>query len=398
MTDLKFSVVIPYKQRLDNIRLVLSALAEQSMDRSDFEVLIGAMEYAPEFVSVAGEFTDRIDVVSILSADEWNLCQARNLALRQARGQVTLILDADMVLPPHFLDNLYDRHYAHGQNVCVLGQMIGYDDVVETDVEHVEAAPFSHYREVLAGLEERDEVVMDDRWNADQRQAFAAFPWVFARGGLVAVPTATVQEHGITYDVGFRGWGPEDQEWALRVALTGTPIVLGQEVYGLHLPHLRSVADNGRTAWLNNRYYLAKWPRLELELALAFGWSETARILPGVRAELAAAGERLGLGPRYGLGAVRGTVDGRAVVVVGAAVDRAAGTPGPETAALFDTRSPLTVLPLAGFALPYADGEIEECHVLPPVAGLDARYRDAVLREAERVALKVSTSAGTEPR
>jgi GT2 family glycosyltransferase len=283
MTDLKFSVVIPYKQRLDNIRLVLSALAEQTMDRSEFEVLIGAMEYSPEFVSVAREFTDRLDVVSVLSADDWNLCRARNLAMRHARGQVTLILDADMVLPTRFLDNLYDRHYAHGQNVCVVGQMIGYDDVVETDVEQVEVAPFSHYREVLARLEAQDHVVMDDRWNPDQQSAFARFPWVFARGGLVAVTTAIVREHGLTYDEGFRGWGPEDQEWALRVALTGTPIVLGQEVYGLHLPHLRSVADNGRTAQVNNRYYLAKWPRLELELALAFGWSDPARIRPGVR-------------------------------------------------------------------------------------------------------------------
>jgi GT2 family glycosyltransferase len=390
MTDLKFSVVIPYKQRLDNIRLVLSALAEQTMDRSEFEVLIGAMEYSPEFVSVAREFTDRLDVVSVLSADDWNLCRARNLAMRHARGRVTLILDADMVLPTRFLDNLYDRHYAHGQNVCVVGQMIGYDDVVETDVEQVEVAPFSHYREVLARLEAQDHVVMDDRWNPDQQSAFARFPWVFARGGLVAVTTAIVREHGLTYDEGFRGWGPEDQEWALRVALTGTPIVLGQEVYGLHLPHLRSVADNGRTAQVNNRYYLAKWPRLELELALAFGWSETDRILPAVRGELAAAAGRLG--PGYTLGTVLGTVNGRSVLVVGASVDSRTGTPGPEAAALFDARSPLTTLPLAGFALPYGDDEIDECHVLPPVTWLSERHRDAVLREAERVATKVSSA------
>ncbi len=48
--------------------------------------------------------------------------------------------------------------------------------------------------------------------------------------------------------------------------------------------------------------------------------------------------------------------------------------------------------PLAGFALPYSDGEIGECHVLPPVTELSARYRDTILREAERVAKKVSTT------
>ncbi|MEV5957057.1 glycosyltransferase [Streptomyces sp. NPDC051987] len=392
MDDLKFSVVIPYKQRLDNIRLVLSALAEQTMDRSRFEVLIGAMEYSPEFVALCAEFTDRLTLRATLSADDWNLCRARNLVLSQARGQVTLVLDADMVLPTRFLENLYERHYAHGQNVCVVGQMIGYDDVVETDVEQVEVLPFGHYREVLAGLEARDHVVLDDRWDPRNASAFARFPWVYARGGLVAVPTATVREHGLTYDEGFQGWGPEDQEWALRVALTGTPILLGQEVYGLHLPHLRSLTDNGRTAQRNNRYYLAKWPRLELELALSFGWEETARVLPEVRRELDAAAADFG--PGRALGVVAGTADGRSLLVVGAAVDPATRTPAPDVAALFDARTEPTVLPLAGFALPQADGEIDECHVLPAVARLSARYRDAVLREAERVAVKVSSSLG----
>ncbi|MFF7974907.1 glycosyltransferase [Streptomyces sp. NPDC007905] len=392
MDEVRFSIVIPYKQRLDNIRLVLSALAEQTMDRSRFEVLIGAMEYSPEFVSLCGEFTDRLTIVSTLSADDWNICRARNLALRQARGQVTLMLDADMVLPSRFLENLYERYYAHGQNVCVIGQMIGYDDVVETDVEQVELAPFSHYREVLAGLEAQEHVVMDERWNAQHVSAFSRFPWVYARGALVAVPTAVVGQHGLTYDEGFQGWGPEDQEWALRVALTGTPLVLGQEVYGIHLPHRRSVKDNGRTAHRNNRYYLAKWPRLELELALAFGWLETDRILPDVRRELDAAAAGMDAG--YAPGTVLGAAGGRSLLVVGAAVDHSTRTPAPEVAALFDAHARLTVLPLAGFALPYADDGIDECHVLPPVAELDDRYRDAVLREAERVAVKVSASLG----
>ncbi|MCP9211493.1 glycosyltransferase [Streptomyces sp. NEAU-Y11] len=386
MDDLKFSVVIPYKQRLESIRLVLSALAEQTMDPSGFEVLIGAMEYSPEYVSTCGEFTDRLTILSVLSAAPWNLNMARNLAMRHARGQVTLIMDADMVLPTRFLENLYERYYVHGQNVCVAGQMIGYDEEVETDVEHVEHAPFSHYREVLARFEAQDRVVEDERWTAEHTTAFRRFPWVYARGGLVAIPTATVRQHDLTFDEGFQGWGPEDQEWALRISLTGTPIMLGEDVYGLHLPHLRSVSDNGRTAQINNRYYLAKWPRLELELALAFGWTETAEALPEVRRELDAAVR----GPDYSLGAVIGTASGSSLLVLGAAIDPSTQRPAPDVAAQFDTHAELTVLPLAGFALPYPDGHVDECRVLPPVAELSDRLQDAVLREAERVANTVA--------
>jgi hypothetical protein len=82
MHDRRFSIVIPYKQRLDNLRLVLASLAEQTLDSSRFEVLIGAMEYSPEFVAVCREFTDRLALTAVLSAEEWNLCHARNLAIR----------------------------------------------------------------------------------------------------------------------------------------------------------------------------------------------------------------------------------------------------------------------------------------------------------------------------
>ncbi|MDQ8706941.1 glycosyltransferase [Streptomyces sp. LHD-70] len=386
--DLTFSIVIPYKQRLGNLRLALSSLAEQTMPAARFEVLIGAMEYDPEFVALCREFTDRLTLVSVLCADDWNLARARNLAMCHARGQVTLVLDADMALPTRFLDNLYRRYYAHRQNVCVVGQMIGYDDVQDEEVGPVELAPYRHYREVLARIEAQDHVVMDQRWSPEHASAFGRFPWVYARGGLVAVTTRTVREHGLTYDEGFEGWGPEDQEWALRVARAGTPIVLGREVYGLHLPHPRSLAENGRAARRNNRYYLAKWPRLDLELALAFGWLETDRVLPEVSGELAAAARRFG--PGHALGAVRGTVDGRSVVAVGAGIDTRTGAPVPEVACLFDARLPLKVLPLAGFALPYETGDVDECRVLPPVVGLSERYREAVLREAGRVAVQVS--------
>ncbi|MGW0761004.1 hypothetical protein ACWD1Y_31765 [Streptomyces sp. NPDC002814] len=168
------------------------------------------------------------------------------------------------------------------------------------------------------------------------------------------------------------------------------PIVLGQEVYGLHLPHARSVGSNGSTAMVNNRYYLAKRPRLELELALAFGWLETDRIMPGIQAELEAVTAQFD--PGHALGTVLGTVNGNQTLAVGAAVDHRAGTLAPEASTLFDPGVPLTVSPLAGFALPHSDGEIGECHVLPPVTELSARYRDTILREAERVAKKVSTT------
>jgi hypothetical protein len=389
MADLKFSIVIPYKQRLDNIELAFAALAEQTLDRSEFEVVVGALEYSPEFVSLCEKFSDRLTIVTVMSEVEWNLCHARNLALRQVSGQVLVVMDADMVVPSRFLENLYDRYFQHGQNICVVGQMIGYDQVFRSDVDTVEVLPYGHYRKVLAELEAQENVQLDFRWTPEYASAFARFPWVYACGALVAVPAATVKEHGLSYDEGFRGWGPEDQEWARRVSRTGTPIVLGEQVFGVHLPHVRSMVDQSETEIVNWRYYLSRWPLLDVEMSIAFDQLETDRIYLDVKRELTGcvpSGDQL-------LGAVRGTISGRNVLVVGAVIDKQSHTPAPEFGTMFDDRAPLEVLPLAGFALPHADQSIDECRILPPVLKLSVRYRDTILREAERVALKVVTSA-----
>ena len=61
MNGLKFSVVIPYRRREDNIRVVFESLAEQTMDRSRFEVIVGAIEYSAEFMRICQEFTSRLN-------------------------------------------------------------------------------------------------------------------------------------------------------------------------------------------------------------------------------------------------------------------------------------------------------------------------------------------------
>lgn len=97
---LKFSIVVPFKGRERTLRVVLAALAEQTMDQAEFEVVVGAMEYSTEYVELCREFTDRLTVVSVMTTGEWNVARARNLAIRHASGEVVMTLDADIALPP----------------------------------------------------------------------------------------------------------------------------------------------------------------------------------------------------------------------------------------------------------------------------------------------------------
>ena len=164
MESVKFSVVIPYRRRLDNIRVVFQSLTEQTMDLSRFEVIVGAIEYSEEFVRLCQEFADRLTIITVMSAGEWNVCRARNLALRQVSGQVIVILDADMAIPPRLLERLSSEYFTHGREICVLGRAAGYDDMLnKSDMRTALSLPFDHYRELLSELERNGGVVEDLR-------------------------------------------------------------------------------------------------------------------------------------------------------------------------------------------------------------------------------------------
>lgn len=387
MSDLKFSVVIPYKQRLHNIRSVFACLADQTMDASEFEVVVGALEFSPEFTAVCREFSDRIKITTIVVEEEWSFSRSRNLAMRSARGEVMLILDADMAIPTRFLQHLYDRHYADHQNVCVAGQMLGYvcavgraRSVGELDVEGGRVAverPYSYYREALAELQASGNVAKDSRWSLEK----ITLPWTMVWTGVVAIPVATVREHDLYFDEGFKGWGTEDQEWAYRVHRSGTPVVLGDNVYGIHMPHTRDVIKSFHSCLANWRYFLAKWPTREVEVMRALDWIEGNKYYPEVVAELDSI-----VGPGNSVAVIRGTARDTEALLIGAEINAHGEITDPGLTSYFDDGKPLQVLPLAGMALPYPDKSITECRITPLVTNLTERYRETIYVEASRVA------------
>jgi hypothetical protein len=75
---------------LDNLKIALEALARQTMNVDDFEVVIGAMEYSTELIAAVSAFCDRLNLVTVCSAREFHIPRARNLAMRSATGDVVV--------------------------------------------------------------------------------------------------------------------------------------------------------------------------------------------------------------------------------------------------------------------------------------------------------------------
>ncbi|HEX2926410.1 MAG TPA: glycosyltransferase [Ruminiclostridium sp.] len=376
---MKISIIMPYKNRLDNIRLAFEAMAAQTMEKSEFEVVVGVMEYCEKYVTVCRQFIDRINIRSVLVNEEWNVAMARNAALKQATGEVLVILDADMVIPANFLTNLYDRHFSFQQKQCVIGQMVDYSNNTE-NVDRVEILPFSHYKGLLSGLESEQPFQKDTRWQVDYN-----IPWAFAWTALIALPKKVVDENHLYFDEKFRGYGVEDLEWAYRICLAGVPMILKQDVWGIHLPHVRNVNSNHVTETANYRYFLWKYPGYDVEIVSKLGDFQGNVSYVGFKKEI----ETVARDANNLLYILKGNVKGVSTLVVGVIRDRNGKCLNDNLPVAFDMGQEVISIPLAGISLPFEDQSTEECFILPCIMNFSEKYKNLIVKECSRVSKKV---------
>lgn len=368
----RVSVAIPYYRRIHNLKLVLSALADQDLPRDSVEVVIGAMEHCPDLGALLRAFADRLDVRCVSAAEPWNVARARNLALRAVEGDIVLLLDADMLLPRGYLRRLA-AHFDRQPRQVVVGQMLNYDE--GKDVPAFSDLEYPVYRERFLAGEDRSGLPDDIRWTIEQ-----PLPWALCWTASIALARRDLEAHALYFDTRFKGWGVEDTEWGFRLARAGLPICFADDLWGLHLPHPRDVASNHRDEACNFDRFLRKWPCFDVEVVAAFGDVNGNRRYR----DLLAQAERLRGGhARFGV-AEHTDAEGLALSI-GAVGDADGRLRNPEFDDARADPSRSRLLPIFGYRLPYDTASVARAEVLPTLRGVSAGLQEMVLREAQRV-------------
>jgi len=368
----RVSVAIPYFRRLRNLRLALSALAEQDLPRADFEVVVGSLEHCGDLALLLKEFAARLDVRCVTADEPWNVARARNLALQAVEGEIVQLLDADMLLPRSYLRRLAERFEADGSQVAV-GQMLNYDE--GRDEPDYAKHEFEYYRERFLAGEDRSALPPDVRWTIQQ-----PLPWALCWTASVALPRRELERHGLYFDTRFKGWGVEDTEWGFRLSEARLAITFADELWGLHLPHPRDVARNHRDEACNFDRFLRKWPRFEVEIVAAFGDVNGNRRYRDLQGEA----QRL-RGAHAQLGVLEYPADEGSAIAIGAVRDADGRLANPELDPRLAARDDWKMLPILGYRLPYDTGAIVRAQVLPTVRRASVPSQELVLREAQRV-------------
>lgn len=260
----RYSVVIPYCNRLAFLERALRALADQDICAAAFEVVIASMECSAPLARVIADMPPHLTIRCIMTREPWNVSRARNLAFAQTEGEILVLLDADMLVPRSFLRLLDDRYRKEGRDCAVVGQMLGYD--CDQEVAERQLLSYTYYREKHLAHNSREGLGVDHRWTSQRR-----IPWSLCFSALMVIPRALVETHDLYFDETFVGWGGEDLEWGYRIQRSGISIVLADELWAIHMPHARNVRRNHRERDANYSRFLAKWPSFDVELVTRFG-------------------------------------------------------------------------------------------------------------------------------
>lgn len=115
---MKFSIIIPTYNEEKDIVATLEALL--GLDYADKEILVvdDSTDRTPEIVQ---GYADR--GVRLIHPGGGGRCEARNIGIREASGEVVVLLNADVHLPADFLERLV-RHYQQGADYVVVNAQV----------------------------------------------------------------------------------------------------------------------------------------------------------------------------------------------------------------------------------------------------------------------------------
>ena len=375
MEKKKISVVIPYANRIQNLTYVLKSLSEQTLNKNDFEIVVGCLEASEELAKLINDEYSTMNIIVVMSIQPWNTAKARNIALSVCTGEYIVFVDADMVLPQKSLELFLTEHMSDDRVKLILGQAKSYDEW--DDREHVQHLPYDEYREKFLMKDECDELPRDRRLETE-----ICIPWAMCWTGFISIPRQAIFEHDLFFDHNFKGWGVEDIEWGYRVQQAGIATVLPEHIWSIHLPHERDAEKNHEYEQKNFKSFLKKSPCFEVEVVARFGDFNGNSRIKELKAELNASN----YSEEDPLYVIEETLENSRNLYIGARIDNGIVSNLEEFGNVPSIQIDKSI-PLLGISLPYNESEFDNVYISRNIQTFTQTIQDLIIEESERVVI-----------
>jgi len=247
----KLSVVVPSHDRPLRLRWLLNALAEQTLDRGQWEVIVCHDSAGPETEEILS--THSLHEAGVLRHQRFEPGSAaaaakRNAAVALARAPTIVFTDDDCRPPPEWLAGVL-------------------------------AAVTDHPEAVIQGpvAPDPDELVML-RSPFPRTQSIEAVPTVWAESANIAYPRALVQRLGGLAEDLHVG---EDTDLSLRAQATGARVLGDERMLTYHAVDEGGLLGRLRESrrWSDLPVLVARQPKLRWELTLGVFWKREHALL-----------------------------------------------------------------------------------------------------------------------
>ncbi len=238
----KASIVIPAYNMKGKLKKNLQALSSQT--ERDFEVIVvddGSTDGTSEWLKDLKSF---LNLSFIRHSENRGRAHARNSGVRSARGEVVILLDADMVVTPHFVEKHLSLH--REEKVVVIGRVL--------------VAPWAGESAISRYLETR----------GAHRFRTTIPPFRCFATGNVSIGRGFLLDTGL-FDEEMRAYGLEDLELGYRLFKKGAIFVYGEGAvsYHNHWYELEDVLERVRLSGESSvPTLLGKHPELKKTLRL----------------------------------------------------------------------------------------------------------------------------------
>lgn len=272
------SVIVPTYNRCQQLEYTLTSLLSQTIDKSDYEVVIVDDGSSDNTFQMIKTFESTINFKYAYQSDKgYRPASARNMGIRVANGKICMFIDSGIILKTDCLKRHLDCHKSRGREVAIIGYTYGWgaDEEVLTKAIDPFDADGSIARLVEMGTvrDIRDNIFR--KYN-DKIEGLAV-PWTLFYGGHVSVRKTSLFEVGL-FDENYDGrWGAEDQDLGYRLHKANKQIVLCRQAAVVHLPLSAESSARAQEGYENCRYFNKKFHTVESQVFLDYYAQDISR-------------------------------------------------------------------------------------------------------------------------
>ncbi len=237
----RVSIVIPTHNRCDRVGRVIRRIMTQDVPRETYEVIVVDSNSSDDTRAVLRRLEAEYDSLKARRCERPGAAAARNLGLAEARGELIILLDDDILVGSDFLRKYLAAYRWNGDRV-LLGQIVApWEDSVD---------PFHRY------LMQAQDVNRYDF--ADPSDVPASYFYT----ACVGIPRAALR--GLRFDDSFMVYGVEDIEFGYRLLRDGVRMTYVPEIEVWHeyFPHYGGFRKKKYKAGYSLGYFLEQHPGL----------------------------------------------------------------------------------------------------------------------------------------